>query len=214
MKNTSKHYFEWYKKELIVAATMALVSIVLLAVTYSHNKEAIQQYERLVSTQDTLTNEIRVLVNAKTLLADIGTRFESVRLNGFYGAEDRLSWGEALKGAAQRLKLPNLKYSIAPQEQVVDVAVGYLPGLILSESVMKIEADLLHEGDLLTITEALSKQAGSFRLLGCALDKIEEISIRNIQKNVSLNCTLAWYTVKYDASEESEVDDELDMDIW
>ncbi|PCI70254.1 MAG: hypothetical protein COB26_04525 [Piscirickettsiaceae bacterium] len=213
MKNNYKYYLELYRKELIIATVMALISIMLLVVTYSNNQEAFQKQEQLISERNMLKSEVNGLVKAEKLLADIGTRFETIRLNGFYGDEDRLSWGEALKEASQRLKLPNLKYSITPQEQVLDVAVGHLSGLILSQSVMKIEADLLHEGDLLTISEALSKQSGAYRLLGCELDKADDISIRKIQKNVSLNCTLAWYTVKYDASQENVVEDDIDMDI-
>lgn len=213
MKNTYKHNLQLYKKECIVASALVLASIVLLVVAYSIKQEASQQHQQLITERDMLNSEVRELVKDKKLLADIGTQFEAIQLSGFYGDEDRLSWGEALKGVSQRLKLPNLKYSIAPQEQLEDVAVGHLPGLIVSQSVMKIEADLLHAGDLLTISEALSKESGTYRLLGCELDKVEDISVMKIQKNVSLNCTLVWHTVKYDASVEDVVDEDMDMDI-
>lgn len=213
MKKNYKLNLETYKKELIVVAVMVLLSTVLLIAAYSINQATSQQYKQLLSELDLLNSEVSEFVEEKKLLADIGTRFKGIQLNGFYGDEDRLSWGESLKDVSQRLKLPNLKYSIAPQEQVLDVAIGHLPSLTVSQSIMKIEADLLHEGDFLTISEVLSKQPGTYRLLGCELDKAEEVSIRKIQKNVSLNCTLAWYTVKYDSSARNAVEDDADMDI-
>lgn len=213
MNRIQKKQLKRYKNELILVALAGFVSITLLGVSFSFNNEITGELEQLKYENAVHNRKINDLVDAKQLLKDIGSKFDAIKINGFYGNEDRLSWAEALKGSSLRLKLPNLKYSISPQETVMELAVGFLPGLLLSQSIMKIEADLLHEGDLLSLSAALSAEPGLYRLLGCELEKGDDISVNTIQKNVSLTCSLAWYTVKHDSSQDSPIEEDIDLEI-
>lgn len=213
MKTLKKDQLELYKSELVTAGIACVISLGLLVVAFTYNGSMTDEFEQLNTQAADQTKEINKLVEAKQLLEDIGGQFEHIKSNGFYGNEDRLSWAEALKRTASQLKLPNLKYSISPQEKVSELAVGFLPGLVLSQSTMNIEADLLHEGDLLSLSETLSSQSGLYRVLGCELQKEDVIVVKRIQKNVSLKCSLAWHTVKHDPSQDDMVEEDIDLEI-
>jgi len=204
-----KEQFEPYKKELKFAVVAVLTSILLVGYSYSSNGNTFEYYEKLNGQRSGLKVEVDGLVEARDLLADIGTQFENIKVQGFYGDEDRLSWVEVLKVVSDRLKLPNLKYSISPQEKILKISDNSVPGFFLSQSIMSIEADLLHEGDMLDISEALSMQPGLFRLQGCELNKGESSSVYKNKKNMTLKCSLAWHTVEYNPDEivEEEVID-------
>jgi len=212
MNNMQKCQIDLYKKELSIAVIAALVSVLLVAFSYNSKSNSFQRYEQLSNEKAGLKNEVNYLVEAKSLLANIGTRFEDIKVQGFYADEDRLPWVEVLKVVSERLKLPNLKYSISPQEKIPEISDSSFPGLVLSQSIMSIDADLLHEGDLLNISEALSKQPGLFSVQGCELNKTEGTSVRKIQRNMVFKCSLAWYTVKY-TPDETMVDEDLELDM-
>lgn len=147
------------------------------------------------------------------LLKDSGDSFTRLKAQGFYGEEDRLSWSETLKTTAQRLKLPKFKYSIRPQQNLPTIGPGYTPALLLSQSIMDIEADLLHEGDFIEISEQLSNMPGLFRVLGCELTKEKNVTLTEPHKNVALKCLQAWYTLQYSPEDEEMLVDDIDMEV-
>jgi len=210
MNTMQKEQFEPYKKELKIAAIAVLASLLLVGFAYNSNANTFEDYEQLSSQRSMLKADVNELVEARDLLANMGTKFENIKLQGFYGEEDRLSWVEVLKIVSDRLKLPNLKYSISPQEKISRISNNSVPGLFLSQSIMSIDADLLHEGDMLDISDALSRQPGLFRVQGCELNKEESSSVYKDKKNMTLKCSLAWHTVKYNP-DEIVADEEIDL---
>lgn len=197
---------------MLIIASIASVSI--LGIGYAHYSDAQLKNEQAMTQQRQLNRETDQLRKNKDFLDKTGTSFVHIKAQGFFGEEDRLSWGETLKITAQRLKLPSLKYSIRPQQQLQDIGSGYSPALSLSQSIMDIEADLLHEGDFITLSEQLSELPGLFRVLDCELSKEKEISLSQPNKNISLKCSLAWHTVKHSTVEDGEMfEDDIDLGL-
>jgi len=213
MVKVPKKQLELYKSELIIVTFASLLSIALLVMSVGVNNAATHELEQLISKEEAQVNQINNLLATQQILKDIGSKFEALKLHGFYGDEDRLRWAEALKASSLRLKLPNLKYSISPQNKVEELAADFLPGLLLSQSVMDIEASLLHEGDMLSLSRALSAQQGLYRVLGCELKKSDDASVNAIQNNVSLKCSLAWHTVKYDSEQDNMIEEDIGLGI-
>jgi len=196
MKQASQSPIKVFKLELfqLLAAIVFMVFILTLSTLYRSDVD--QQMLNVTSQQNQLNAEIDRLIEDEALLNDVGATFELLKENGFYGIEDRLAWTEVLKEVSEKLKLPNFKYSIEPQQGISNIGSGFQSNLGLSESVMEIEADLLHEADFSTIVQQLNDFApGTFRVDECKLTKDGVISLSRIKRNLSINCTLAWYTV-------------------
>lgn len=212
MKNPSLLALKPYSGQIVSLAISLSVSVAIVGVSYAWFKDAEAKLERAETQKRQLVLDIDQLRERQDFLAKADVSFEQVKSQGFFGDEDRLSWGEALKATAQRLKLPSLKYSIRPQMQISSVSPAYSPALILSESIMDIEAHLLHEGDFISLSEELSKLPGLFRVVDCNITKEKEIIITEPNKNISLKCSLAWHTVKYVESSESDfLEDDIDL---
>jgi hypothetical protein len=213
MVMTPKQKLKIYKGELIIVAIASLLSITLLVISVTVNNEVMDELEQLRFKQAAQVRIINNLLDTQQMLTEISGQFESSKLNGFYGDEDRLRWAEALKDSALHLKLPHLKYSITPQKKIGELGMGFSPGVLLSQSIMDVEASLLHEGDLLSLSKALSAEKGLYRVLGCELEKDGDGLADTIQKNVSLKCALAWHTVKYDPVQDSVIEEDVGLGI-
>jgi len=196
MKQAGQSPIKVFKIELLqLLAVIAFTAFILTLSTF-YKDDIDQQMISVTSQQGQLNAEIDRLIEDEALLNDMGAMLELLKEKGFYGTEDRLAWTEVLKQVSERLKLPSFKYSIEPQRDISNIGSGFQSNLGLSESVMEIEADLLHEVDFSTIVQQLNDFApGAFRVDECKITKEGVISLSQIKRNLSINCTLAWYTV-------------------
>ncbi|OUR84203.1 hypothetical protein A9Q82_00145 [Cycloclasticus sp. 46_120_T64] len=196
MKLVKQSPIKVFKLELIQLLAAIVFTAFILTLSTFYADDVDQQMLSVTSQQGWLNAEIDRLIDDEALLNDMGTRFERLKEKGFYGREDRLAWTEVLKQVSERLKLPNFKYSIEPQQNISNIGSGFQSNLGLSVSVMKIEAGLLHEADFSTIVQQLSDFApGIFRVEECKITKEGVISLSRIKRNFGIDCTLAWYTV-------------------
>lgn len=203
-----------YQQQIVILIVAVTLSCAMLAMSYSHYSQAQQNNAQLLAQQSLLSQDIEQLIEDKKLISEVGDNFNYLQAQGFFGDEDRLSWGEALKITAQRLKLPSLKYSIRPQQQITNIGGQTLPSLQLSQSIMDIEAELMHEGDFMTLSEQLSRLSGLFRVQDCQLDRVENISTSVLQKNINLKCSLAWHTVKHVEVDDAMPGDEFNPELF
>jgi len=196
MKQAGESPIKVFKLELLQLLAAIAFTIFILTLSVFYKSDIDQQMLSVTSQQGQLNAEIDRLIEDEALLNDVGATFELLKEKGFYSAEDRLAWTEVLKQVSERLKLPNFKYSIEPQQDISNIGSGFQSNLGLSESVMIIEADLLHEVDFSTIVQQLNDFApGTFRVDECKITKERAISLSQIKRNLSINCTLVWYTV-------------------
>ncbi len=116
---------------------------------------------------------------------------------GFVGDEQRLNWLEGLRLSNQQAQLFGVQYQIGSQ-QPYPYAAELDPGqLTLHQSVMKLNFQLLHEGDLMSFLTALGKQgAGFFAVNECKLDRANTGGSIRFQPNLRADCDLAWITLR------------------
>jgi len=116
---------------------------------------------------------------------------------GFVGDEQRLNWLEGLRLSNQQAQLFGVQYQIGSQ-QPYPYAAELDPGqLTLHQSVMKLNFQLLHEGDLMSFLTALGKQgSGFFAVNECKLDRANTGGSIRFQPNLRADCDLAWITLR------------------
>lgn len=116
---------------------------------------------------------------------------------GFIGQEKRLEWVDGLRRIHKANKLFNISYTIAPQEPY---KLGMLPNLgqfTLNRSVMKLELNMLHEGDLLTLMEQLRTEQGSpFIMRDCELTRVGTAKADSFVPNMLAKCEIDWLTLR------------------
>lgn len=124
--------------------------------------------------------------------------FISLYNRGVIGNEQRLNWIEVLQNTGARIKIPSLSYSISSQKDYTPPYSITLGSFKLYKSEMSLEIQLLHEGDLFSLLNALNAEArGEFNLTSCSFDKGNKDIVESANAaNMRVSCELEWYTIK------------------
>ncbi|MGE0386638.1 MAG: hypothetical protein AB7Q97_18075 [Gammaproteobacteria bacterium] len=123
---------------------------------------------------------------------------------GIIGGEHRLNWVETLRAADHDLRLPSLRYSVSSRaEYKPDYAVD-LGGFAIYASQMKLDMDMLHEGDFLVLARMLDERAhGLHTFTRCTFRRSSaQIEANARLGNVSSQCELRWLTLNLSGGEE------------
>ena len=131
----------------------------------------------------------------KAVIVRFLPNYQYLQRIGFVGDEQRLNWLEGLRLSNQEAQLFGVQYQIGSQ-QPYPYASELTPGqLTLHQSVMKLNFQLLHEGDLMTFLGTLAKQgAGFFAVNQCMIQRLNADGSVRPQPNLGAECEIAWIT--------------------
>lgn len=114
------------------------------------------------------------------------------------GDDQRLDWMEGLEKLRRQNLVTDFRYSIAPQ-------IIYAPkppidsgNFDIHYSGMKLQFDLLHEGQLLNFFNALRSQIkGQYQLEGCSLHRVSDDNASTATStHLKADCNGGWITLK------------------
>ncbi len=187
---------------LILAAVIVAVSTLFgTAQYYSQNQEvALQNQQNLLNAA---RQRYQLSGAEKNMITEYLPKYQMLISKGFVGEERRIAWVERLREQHKSQKLFGIKYSISPQEKYTPVFLGNTGGFTLNRSVMKLELDMLHEGDLLQLTEGLrAENSNPFILRECEINRLNPGSqISNqLVANLHALCELDWLTLREPAT--------------
>jgi hypothetical protein len=115
------------------------------------------------------------------------------------GDDHRLDWIEGLEKLRRQNLAIDFRYNIAPQKIYAPQPAIDSGNFNIHYSEMKLQFDLLHEGQLLTFFDALRSQIkGQYQLEGCTLQRndIAEDSSPPITTHIKAECGGGWITLK------------------
>jgi hypothetical protein len=134
-------------------------------------------------------------------LRDKIARFQALKTQGYIGPEKRLDWIETLARIKTSRRIFRLDYEFAPQRPA-DAAI--LPGgaaaggFEIMASQMKLQLQLLHEGELLAFMAELRESVQALiQVRSCAVERIPANNTdRGRNAQLKADCTLEWITLK------------------
>ena len=129
----------------------------------------------------------------RDLLTRYAPEYRALAGSGFIGAEQRVNWIDSLRVANDATGLFGVQYQIGTQSPY---NLPEQPLAALTQSPMKIDLRLVHEGDLMRFLRVLARQqAGVFTINECVLERITpaEAAPRPVP-NLRADCELAWIT--------------------
>lgn len=192
---------DWQKLQPAIIALVVVIIVVsgLIALAYNFS---IQQ-EQAMQNQQNLLNAARQRFQSsgieKATITEYLPQYQALINKGFVGEERRLEWVDELRKQHQALKLFSIKYSIGLQEPYKPSFATNLGGFILNRSVMTLDLDMLHEEDILQLTEALSKKNKEvFMLRDCEITRLNAGGSLSNQliANLHAKCELDWLTLR------------------
>lgn len=192
---------DWKKLQMPLVVLGVVIAIVTACIVLVQQYRAEQ--EAALLKQQSLLNAARQRYQSSGLEKEVITaylpQYQTLINRGFVGEERRIEWVESLREQHKNHKLFGIKYSIKQQEKYTPAFASSLGGFTLNRSVMQFELDMLHEGDLLQLTESLSKaNVAELILRDCEITRLNESSALNSQliANLHAQCELDWLTLR------------------
>jgi hypothetical protein len=186
---------------ILAAVIIAVISLFGAAQYYNQNQElALQNQQNLLNAA---RQRYQLSGAEKDMIVEYLPKYQMLISKGFVGEEQRIEWVEHLREQHKTQKLFGIKYSISPQEKYTPVFAANLGGFTLNRSVMKLDLDMLHEGDLLQLIEALtSSNSAPFILRDCEIVRLNPASQMSNQliANLHAQCELDWLTLREPAT--------------
>lgn len=117
---------------------------------------------------------------------------------GFIGEERRIEWIEQLRLIHHQYHLFSIDYNISLQEEFTPSFVTNMGGFVMNRSTMKLDLDLLHEGDLMHMLEGLQQQVTPFIVRECEITKPlgTKMNTQKITANLKSSCHIDWLTLR------------------
>ncbi|MDO9204776.1 MAG: hypothetical protein Q7T42_04785 [Methylotenera sp.] len=192
---------DWRKLQttLIVLVAVVIVALVLIALAQNYSV----QQEQAMQAQQNLLNSAKQRYQSsgieKATIAEYLPQYQALINKGLVGEERRLEWVDELRTQHKNNKLFSIKYSIGLQEAYKPSFAPNLGGFVLNRSVMTLDLDMLHEEDILQLTEALSrKNKEVFMLRDCEITRLNAGGNLSNQliANLHAKCELDWLTLR------------------
>lgn len=119
------------------------------------------------------------------------------------GTENRLDWLDVLRQLQEQYHLPPIAYDITPRQPVVVSPAMDLGRYRLYTTRMRVQMDLLHEGDLFALLSGLRAQ-GHSTVQECTLKRPASAPNTPLAPTVTATCTLNWITLTANATHEEQ----------
>lgn len=191
----------WRKLQTPLMVLGAVIVVVVLLFGLVQNYSASQ--EKALQTQQSLLNAARQRYQSsgkeKDTITEYLPQYQELINKGFVGEERRIEWVDELRAQHKNHKLFGIKYNIGQQDSYKPAFAPSLGGFVLHRSVMKLDLDMLHEGDLLQLTESLgAKHAAPFMLRDCEITRLNAGGALSNQlvANLHAQCELDWLTLR------------------
>lgn len=192
---------DWKKIQTPIAVLVLVIMIMMGLNVFAQHYSTSQ--EQALQAQQNLLSSARQRYQSSGMEKDTIIRYlpqyQALINKGFVGEERRIEWVDELRAQHQLHKLFGIKYSISQQEDFKPIFAPNLGGFTLHRSVMKIDLDMLHEGDILQLTESLAaKNTSPFMLRDCEITRIGSGGNLSNQlvANLHAQCELDWITLR------------------
>ena len=192
---------DWQKLQIPLVLLGAVVIVVVLLFGFAQHYNANQ--DQALQTQQNLLNAARQRYQSsgmeKDTIVEYLPKYQALISKGFVGEERRIEWVDNLRAQHKNHKLFGIKYNIGQQEKYTPTFASNLGGFTLHRSTMRLELDMLHEGDLLQLTESLNaNNTASFILRDCEIVRLNAGGPLSNQLIANLNaqCELDWLTLR------------------
>ncbi len=193
----SKSDFTLMRWSVAVFSASVLLSSIIL---YSSSRYEEQNSSNLRNAQRQLNDASKRMTEAhndQENLSVYSAEYAVLEKRDIIGDDHRLDWIEGLDKLRQQNLAVDFRYNISPQKPYAPQPALDSGNFNIHYSEMKLQFDLLHEGQLLNFFDALSKQIkGHYQLEGCDLLRSGAGTDSAASANIKAECSGGWITLK------------------
>ena len=157
----------YMRPALLVLMVISVISVILLTASFSYLSEMEETYSAETGVRNEWREKYNTAKEDKRLIEQYLAAYTQMEQDGIARDEQRLDWVDTLRARVKEMKLPNVRYQIKPQEPFTAAYLETSPNLAVNVSRAKLEMELLHEVDLLSLINDLEmKVPGIFMSTG------------------------------------------------
>jgi len=190
------------QKELATFLICIAIATVMIVISNSWWQTSLNDKQLAEADLNEARERYFTAINQKKLLKLFEDKYIHLQKMGIVGDEKRLNWVDSIEKITAENKIPYLKYKIDKRQRFNSTELNQnYPQVALFKSTMTLQMQLLHEGDLYTIINALDKRAlGLFDIKSCSITRnptqAKSLLESATDKNFAANCQLNWYTMQ------------------
>lgn len=201
---------DWQKLQTPLMLLGAVIIVVILLFGFAQHYNVNQK--QALQAQQNLLNAARQHYQSsgaeKDTIIEYLPQYQALINKGFVGEERRIEWVDHLRAQHKNHQLFGIQYNISQQAQYTPTFAPDLGGFVLYRSIMKLELDLLHEGDLLQLTESLhANNTTPFILRDCEIVRLNTGGVfsHQLSANLHAQCELDWLTLREPVREPTSI---------
>lgn len=143
---------------------------------------------------DEIERKLRQVRAEEAEIRDKTALFARLQERGVIGAEQRLDWVELIKDIRDSRRLLDLQYEFLPQ-QTMEKTVG--GAYDFKSSLMRMQLQMLHEGDLLNLIDDLRARAKAYvRVRACKVARVPRgTGGEGGFATLTADCEIEWITI-------------------
>lgn len=178
------------------------LALIIAGTTFYIAEQSITQSRRaLNNAQSALSQARNQLITAQQDRANMDfymAEYAALIEEKVIGVDQRLDWMEGMEQLRQKNIVSSFSYNIAPQKTFAPVIPVDSGNFDINFSEMKLQFNLLHEGQLINFFDALrSNIQGWYQLQGCTLQRAGEGEIADSNPiQIKAECNGGWITLK------------------
>lgn len=187
--------FALIRQSVLSICAAAIASGLILYSTGQYAEQTRDDHRDALRQLNEARNHLTGTLEDKENMAAYADEYDTLSDAGVTGEGQRLDWMEGLENLRQQNLVTGFRYNIAPQTPYAPQPPVESGDFDINYSEMKLQFDLLHEGQLLDFFAALRSQVrGWYQLEGCTIQRAAEDSpaIR-----LTAECRGGWITLKH-----------------
>lgn len=188
---------DWQRLKRQVRFFIAAVVFALLLVgTLLYlNQETGSHWQQSNNQLRQATMRYKLASDQKLLLTKYQQRFNALKKQNIVGDEQRIDWVETIQSSSKRHLIPSVKFTL--DQRTPATLPDDVSNIAVYVSRMRLDMNLLHEGDLFDLFADLDARAnGLYGISKCNLKQETTNKSADVLTNrLDSNCELYWYTM-------------------
>ncbi|MGB8434645.1 MAG: hypothetical protein WCE38_10330 [Burkholderiales bacterium] len=182
---------------LLIAIVLAGIGIAVVIVSKQFLDQSRAQHKSSLADRQSIQSKLSRATEEEREIREKLVDYRRLLARGVIGDEPRLDWVETIGQIKNDHKLSEIKYQIEPQRTLELPGITPSSEVALRVSALKVEMQLLHEGDLLVfIDELRSKLKAHVLVRSCAVKRLDSGQDRGIAPRLRADCVIDLVTIR------------------
>ncbi len=182
---------------LLIAFVLAAIGIAVVIASMHYLDQTRIEYKFALTDRQAIQSKLSRATEEEREIREKLVDYRTLLARGVIGDERRLEWVETIGQIKNDHKLFEIKYQIEPQRTLVLPGIKPTSDVEFRVSSLKVEMQLLHEGDLLLFIDGLRRNLKSHVLVRtCTLQRLTRAGPdRGIAPRLRADCVIDLVTI-------------------